>query len=181
MVKVRLFTAFHVPMEPLSNVLQELGYLREVKTVNKDSLHVTIIFIGEVEDGIVPMLKERLSSLHMKPVKLELNSVGAFPSQSNPRVIWVGLRGDINPLHQLRKEQEQILREMRIPFDSKPFSPHVTIGRVKERPSKGIPQFIERYVETKFGEFIVQGFRLMKSTLTPQGPIYETLLEVEAR
>ncbi|BBD72590.1 2'-5' RNA ligase [Sulfodiicoccus acidiphilus] len=175
---MRLFTALRIPGEPLISILREIEQIPGIKPVDKESLHVTLLFLGEVPESVVPLLKEGLSSMKFKSVEVELKGLGVFPSPFSARVVWVGLAGNLDPVRELRLKQEGLLRELRVHYDKKEFSPHVTLGRVKSRPPKELIELIDIYGSTSFGKVKLESFHLMRSILTPKGPIYDSLIEV---
>ncbi len=179
---VRLFVAidlpcditerFHVPQEILKASRARLSM------VNPAIVHLTLKFIGEVPEDKVERIREALSGVAFPPFPIKVGCVSA-DNPSRPRVVWCGIsdEGRTALLHDL---VENALAPLGIQRDTRRFRAHATIARVKSFDSSLIPSLREAGTE-EFGTCTVTSWQLKKSTLTPQGPIYETLLEVPCR
>ncbi len=152
-----------------------------MKLVEPYNLHITLRFIGEVRRGVVEEIARALREVRFKAFNITFKGLGAFPSTLNPRVVWVGVSEGSKELSSLRDEIERILRRIGIPGEREEFIPHLTLARIKG--SRGMPSLVRMLNEMsdyEFGSMVVDRVRLKKSTLTRQGPIYETLAEVKA-
>ena len=119
----------------------------------------------------VDLIKEKLKAIKFEPFSLSLDKIGVFPTENYVKVIWVG----VNPQEQVVKLQEKIedsLKEFKFKRDFK-FHPHITLARVKFVNDKEV--FIKNLKEIKVENKTVDvnDFRLVKSTLTGEGPVYE--------
>lgn len=170
---IRVFIAVEIP-DKLKNKIHIFGKkqfekIKGVRLVAKENLHLTIRFLGnqniEIIEKINSILKEKFSNFS---IEFEASDWGCFPNNRNPRVIWIGLKGDIEKLKGLKKDLDNELQNFGIESDNK-FKAHITIGRVKK------PGINIKTVDEKFGKFIAKKFVLFKSTLTPRGSIYEKL------
>ncbi|MFW5987519.1 MAG: RNA 2',3'-cyclic phosphodiesterase, partial [Methanohalophilus sp.] len=104
-----------------------------------------------------------------------IKGAGVFPNFKSPRVLWLGMEGDFDPLH---KQVEFYLEKEGFEPDKREFTAHATIARIKHIPRSNMEQFasiVEELEDAEFGKFTVDNFRLKKSILTPEGPVYETL------
>ena len=181
---IRLFTAVETPQFPkvieLMDAVKRSG--ADVKLVESHNVHITLVFIGEIQENKLDLVKEAMAKLSFNSFKVKLKGTGAFPNLSRPRVVWVGIEEGLQELRAIRGTllKELLGRGIR-PDDEKEFSPHLTIGRVKG-PSNllNLINVINEYQNVDFGEFVVNKVILFKSTLTPKGPIYDPLLEVKA-
>ncbi|MBU1864607.1 MAG: RNA 2',3'-cyclic phosphodiesterase, partial [Candidatus Omnitrophica bacterium] len=136
-------------------------------------------FFGNLHTEQIATVKQSMGIITRQCSSLTfgLDNVGVFPSLQRPRIIWIGLKGDIDQLHSLKKKINLFLKEHGFPLDDKKFSPHITIGRVKAlnrdyilaNELKSAAIHSERAITLK--ELI-----LYKSVLTPHGPHY-TILE----
>ncbi len=148
-----------------------------VKLVKPELVHVTIKFLGEVEERVVKEICTALSQVTTQPFDARLKGVGVFPKPSHIRVIWLGVTGNFDPLH---SEVEKILE----PFGFAPedtFVAHATIARVKRVSRETRIELgaeASKLAETIIGEFTVDSISVKKSTLTPQGPIYNTVCKI---
>lgn len=149
----------------------------DLKLVEDENLHITLVFIGEVEERVVPLIREALSGVAFGRFSAHLKGVGCFPSCTRPRVIWVGISEGAEKLVELHKLVAGALRRQRIPFESeKGYVPHLTLARV--RSGKNLDKLwriLQGLEHEDFGFEEVLDFRLKKSTLTPKGPVYENL------
>ncbi len=154
-----------------------------MKPVETQNLHITLRFIGEVPRGLVEEIARGvLDSLSFSEFDVVLRGLGAFPSPVRPRVVWVGVSEGSEELTRIHDEVERGLRRLGLPPQREKFVPHVTLARLKgSRNISAVVKLIEEYADYEFGRFRVKSIRLKKSTLTPRGPIYETLWEVRAR
>jgi len=181
---IRLFTAIEAPQFP--KVLELMEAVKrsgaDVKLVETHNIHITLVFIGEIPENKLDLVKEAVSSISFNSFKIKLRGTGAFPNLSRPRVIWVGIEQGLQELRTIRGSLlKELLGRGIKPEDEKEFAPHLTIGRVKG-PSNllNLINVINEYQNVDFGEFTVNKVTLFKSTLTPKGPIYDPLLEVKA-
>jgi len=177
---MRLFVAVDLSeelKEVIGSIAESIGVFKGVKPVEKHNLHITLMFLGEVPDRRVEIVKEQLRSVEMSGFKIGLKGIGFFPSPSSVRVVWVGVEEGKDDLCKLAGEVEKSLKKLGFKRD-KEFVAHATIARVKritpdERDK--MLKILNEYLDYDFGTMDVSDFRLKKSTLTPKGPIYEDL------
>ena len=183
---VRAFIA--LPLEPalaaeIRKVQERLNALGgAVRWISPEQLHLTLRFLGNVAANRLDDLAAALrrACARAAPIRLALEGAGCFPNMKSPRVIWIGIQGDLAPLRAL---QEQIAQETK-PFgdhsDERAFQPHLSIGRVKAFGMEGrkVAQAIERATVPELGEWTVHHVLLVRSKLTPDGARYSTLAEV---
>jgi len=173
---MRLFVAVDLKddlREEIEKVLRIFREFRGIKPVEKENLHITLMFLGEVPDRKVDMVKERLRGIKLEPFKIRLKGLGNF----NYRVFWIGVLEGKDLLSILAKEVENSLKKIGFKRD-KEFVAHATVARVKRlNPNDRIKleKSLESFKDYEFGEMIVDCFKLKKSTLTSKGPIYEDL------
>ena len=155
-----------------------------MKPVEPENLHITIRFIGEVPEGLVgEIARDVLGGLEFPEFELELRGLGAFPGPYRPRVVWVGVSRGAGELARIRERVEVGLRRLGIPPErgGHEFRPHLTLARIKgSRNIQALTKLILDYQDYEIGSMVVRSVRLKKSTLTPRGPIYETLAEAKA-
>jgi 2'-5' RNA ligase len=139
--------------------------------------HVTLAFLGELRAGQRHRLDERLRELAttIAPFRLTVAGSGAFPSPSSPRVLWVGLGGELDALAQLAVGVRRAARAARIELDGKPFRAHVTAARVRHQlDAHDVPHILRKLSAADGGSWEVDRIALMHSTLGPQ-PRYDEL------
>jgi RNA 2',3'-cyclic 3'-phosphodiesterase len=186
------FLAVELPDE-LKNRLRALhakfGEEAEMlKWIGHPQLHITLRFLGDVErsrlDAVVDAASQAAS--RTKQFSVHLASLGAFPSERSPRVLWVGLAADEGKtrLSQLFYALEEALVERGFPLDARPFSPHLTIARVRDRLSSPDrlrigDALVELRRSTNLQAAIdVQQITVMESTLSPAGAHYTALAQL---
>jgi RNA 2',3'-cyclic 3'-phosphodiesterase len=188
---MRCFVALPVP-EPVRRWAAEvIAALKaggpDVKWVEPGNLHLTLKFLGEASEDRVPDLVRALETAcaGRAPLNLEITAPGAFPNARRPRVVWLGLAGDLTPLAELAAAVERALEPLGFPSEDRPFRAHLTLGRVR-RPRKGGRQPDTRSLARDLAgsdfaagpEFRAERVVLMQSTLTPGGAIYQPRHEV---
>ena len=150
-----------------------------LKIVQPDIMHLTLRFLGEIPQPTVQRVIEAMGELRYQPFEVEFSGVGVFPNIRRISVVWVGVTRGQEKLVDIFHQLEPKLRQIGLPPDSKGFSPHMTVARVRSGANKdALAQCVESMRETQFGKMPVRAVRLKKSTLTPRGPIYTTIHEV---
>ena len=167
--KMRLFLAIELP-EKIKNSLvavqNQLKPFFRAKYVEKNNLHITLKFLGEVEN--VNSLN-KLSEAKFNPFRISLSRIGVFPNPNYIKVVWVGVKDGAEEVVKLHDEIES-----KIPFEKdRNFNPHITIARLKSRVDDKAKKKMNSISFNE--EFEVREFVLCKSTLTPSGPFYEKL------
>ncbi|AEF97122.1 RNA 2',3'-cyclic phosphodiesterase [Methanotorris igneus] len=170
---MRCFIAIDLP-EEIKDKIEEVKKhfkIKGIKLVEKENLHITIKFLGEIDEEIVEKIKNL--DLSISPIKVKIKNIGVFPNENYIRVIWLGATNLVD----LFKEVDEKLSEIGFKKERE-YVPHVTIGRVKFiENKKALKDKIEKHRKIDIGEFEVKSIKLMKSTLTPNGPIYEVIKE----
>ncbi len=153
---------------------------RAVRPVRPELVHVTLRFLGDTDEGLVDGLGDvmRAAVEGVGPFTIDLEGVGAFPNPRRPRVVWVGMRG-AEPLAEIASRLERGVVSMGFRPEGRAFRPHITCARVKNLRGQGaLAGVLERWAGRGFGRLEVGSIVLKRSVLTPQGPVYSTLLEV---
>jgi RNA 2',3'-cyclic 3'-phosphodiesterase len=163
-------------------LIADAGWTYEqMRPVNYQNLHFTLIFLGNIGLGVIDEIKIKLSEILFEPIKLTFTGIGGFPDLNFARVVWVGVDGNGN--QKLVSLAEQVLlklSEMGIKPD-KPFTSHLTVIRVKRR-SLNIPKEVsDKYGKKNFSSDILDKFHLKRSDLTSSGPRYTNIFTVNAR
>lgn len=181
---MRCFLAIDLPSamkEKLTAIQAELEGSATIKFVEKENLHITLFFFGEIGDKKLKEIKEVISSRlrTFQKFQVKLKGIGVFPSQSYVRVIWVGV--EASRLEELHHTLIQGLQQLGF-YEDRPFVPHLTIGRVKRVLNReNLMKVLDKFRTLEFGEFEVGEIKLMKSILTPKGPIYEDIFKFELK
>lgn len=182
----RSFFACEISQE----ILKEIGNLqaelkhslpRSVKWVNPGNLHLTIKFIGEFKTTHLEMLKTSLFTAleDIPPFKMEIKGLGVFPSYKKPRIIWLGINAE-KPLVNLVQIVDRECAQIGYPREKRPFSAHITLGRIKSYATREDHKMIVDMLRTKetivIGNQTVDSLHFIKSDLTPNGPIYKNMV-----
>jgi len=176
---VRIFIAIDLPpaiKEQIQECQSILSTSRAKLTlVNPSSVHITLKFIGEVDPVLIEPISQALKKFNFEPFNLSIERIGTNNPRS-PRVIW-GNVVDSGKCVLLHHDIETILAPFGIPNEPRPFTPHMTIARVKNfHPS--LLETLKKISDMNLGGTTVNGIILKKSTLRPEGPLYENLCEV---
>lgn len=180
-VKFRAFIAVDIePGERLLALLRELAQSRaDLKIVRPHQLHVTLKFLGDTDEALVDEILSsiRSSAADIQPFTIRLLGMGAFPSLSNIRVVWIGIE-DGRILGRIAGHLDNSLKGLGFERDKKGFVPHLTIARTRSaRNIANVQEIIRSNATTDFGEYPVQRIILKKSVLGPQGPTYSVVRE----
>lgn len=173
---IRCFIALEMPREAI-NYIRELQKQIEKKNLftgkftEAENLHLTLKFLGEIGEEKIKEVKERLKEVKMQSFEACLGDIGVFSSKysSYVRVIWLKLEN----CDKLQKQIDEKLKEIFQPEER--FMSHITIARVKHVSNrKELVDYIKN-IKTKDIKFKVEQFFLKKSTLMPEGPVYEEI------
>lgn len=165
--------------EELRKAIEELrGYGRPLKPVSPDIVHITLKFLGDTDERIVPEIEAvmRQAVADAPPFHINLIGTGVFPNARSPRVIWAGMQG-AEPLVKLASSLDEGCGTLGFPREKRAFSPHLTLARVREGHKPDLLGFLQDHQGKEFGSFTVDRIKLKKSVLTPSGPIYSDVIE----
>jgi 2'-5' RNA ligase len=161
----------------LQETLQRGG--AEVKWVEPDNLHVTLLFLGEVEDRDVAALCRVVAEVcgRHQPFRASVETVGSFPNRRRPRVVWVGVGAGQQELVALHDDLERPLMDLGCyRREERRYTPHITLGRIRgERPATALATTLDRQANWQGGVTEVREVHVLSSELTPHGPIYTLL------
>jgi 2'-5' RNA ligase len=183
---LRSFIAVEIPVEIQNAIAQSTASLKKgfpkplIRWVAPQNVHLTLKFLGDVSPANLERLSGALkaeAASHEK-FSITVSGLGAFPTQRRPRVIWIGL--DAPPgLAALQRGVDAAAVQLGYPMEDRPFSPHLTIGRVSQTASASDLQHIHSTLESTkvgiLGAVRVQAIHIFKSDLQPGGPVYTLL------
>jgi 2'-5' RNA ligase len=180
MALIRTFIAAPLPDEVKAALAALIGGMaprwpdRSVRWVGKDTMHLTLRFLGDTDEALVPDLSADLDRIagRAPPFALRLAGAGCFPHSRRPRVVWVGLDDLEGRLLPLQREIERLARARGWERERRAFRPHLTLGRVRDRarPPEG-----EWLASPEALSFQVEQVQLIRSQLKPAGAEYSTL------
>jgi 2'-5' RNA ligase len=173
----RLFAAVPLGDEVREEVARLQDELRRhgwpVRWVRPERAHITVKFFGDTEVDAVPKLMRLLEGVATKaaPTMLRTSGIGAFPSSSQPRVIWLGLSGNVRALEGLAASVQMV-----VGADSARFRPHITLGRVRDGAGTVTDfEVAARELQTNARDVPIGELVLIRSVLGQDGPTYSTL------
>lgn len=182
--KVRAFVAIELPENVRGTLRSTIRHVRDfvtspdIKWVPPENIHLTLKFLGQVPLERVKDLRQRLEVIctATPPMRLEVCTLGGFPSPGSPRVVWAGLSGDTTLLTSLAQHIDDDLGEMGFARETRPFTPHLTIARVRPEASSRTRSALGTAIRDSHGvtrvQFEADAVSLMRSELTPKGAIY---------
>lgn len=171
-IAVELSEKFVPEIERIESMLNTPG----IKLVEPAQVHITLKFLGNISEDNLEPIASALSQVNCKPFEARIKGVGVFPKPAYIRVIWLGAEGNFEALH---GEVERVLAPFNFEKDDR-FSAHATLARVKALKEKAaLLEKIKKLEDIDLGTTNVEYISLKKSTLTPKGPIYETLREIK--
>jgi 2'-5' RNA ligase len=160
--------------------LQALG--GDLKPVERENIHITLKFLGNLSTPRLAEVKSSLKQLDVPAFTAEIKGAGAFPNLNHMNVLWVGVNEGWSQVEQIYEQVEKLLSSLGFRRENRPFSPHITIARVRSaRKRDEIANFLLHLSEESFGTITVDRVRLKQSILSSSGPKYYTLLEVPTR
>lgn len=184
MAQIRTFIAVRLSSEIRRSLAEAARRLAtsgaDVKWVPEDNFHITLKFLGNVEslqmDAVVSACGSAVVGVSKFGVTLA--GVGAFPKPSRPSVVWVGMVQGGDELARIAERIDSMLEPLGFPREARPFSPHITLGRVRSPKSLDrLKEAIESLRDAPVGEFRVESIAVIKSELRPQGSFYSALAE----
>lgn len=157
-----------------------IGPVRErglrVKWVRPEALHLTLKFLGDVDDAREPTLRDALGEVckDTRPVTVHIEGFGVFPDYKRPSVVWAGVAPD-PALELLQHRVEKVFAPLGFPMEARAFRPHLTLGRAKrDTRRRDMPGLEEALSALAFSEtVVVPDVDLMESTLQSAGAVYQ--------
>ena len=173
MNSIRAFIALAVAPNVVRNILRCQDELASqagdcVRWTPDEQIHLTLQFLGNISPADLEVIQARLQDV-MKPLHLRAHGLGGFPSLRNPRVIWVGLTGDIDQLKSVQAAVETATGRS----EERKFHPHLTIGRVRE--GRHLNVTLDPWKDHDFGEWDIRELLLMQSKLSPKGATHSVI------
>jgi 2'-5' RNA ligase len=151
----------------------------KIRWVDQDRLHVTLSFLGDLEDAQVAAVCDEAGRIaaDFAPMALEIRGVVPVPGQGRRlRMFWAGVDGDLEPLTQLHGRLNEAFGRLGLPVEGRRYRPHVTLARVKFcRDAEALRRAAQGWKETMFGSQAVEAVSVYASTLTRKGPEYRRL------
>lgn len=179
-MKIRSFLAFELPLEIKNIVARVSGELRQstlnARWVKVDNIHLTVVFMGNIETGDIPAIAQGVKEVCQTygPFDLSLKEIGCFPNRRNPRVLWLGLDGDVEPMSDFRDALQGHLTGFGIKEEKRKFKPHLTLARFRKPKKMDLKeeQLLSKYEDISSSVCSLKELILFKSELKPTGAVY---------
>jgi len=188
MERIRAFIAINIDKPEI--IRRIVGVQKEIENINAakmkpvepQNLHYTIRFLGNITSEQVEEIYQILQEIDFIPFQLVVKGIGAFPSIGRPRVIWVGAGEGSEHVINIYNHIEKGLKKLGFKPEGKKYIPHCTIFRVKFIKKKLLlSKKLMELTNIMLGNMEVRSVKLVRSQLTPKGPIYTTLKEIKAK
>lgn len=185
MTSIRTFIALDMPDDVLAVVKERQRALKKagivMKWVRPESIHLTLQFLGDIDKELIGAIQAGMdrSAKDFSPFSLSVKGLGAFPNLKRPRVLWMGLSGQMDRLRGLKNRISEELILLGFPPEKRPFKGHLTIGRIKgDIDTVQLLHAMSSQTDSGSPVFRVDSVCLYKSQLTPRGAVYTKLAEV---
>lgn len=169
---MRLFVSIDLPGEIQENLQGWLPSLPGLRYSKKEQLHLTLLFIGESNEGQVNLIKERLRTVQFEPFQMVIERVGAFPGRKNPRVLWAGVEKS-DELMDLQEKISEKLSGFTDDGGNHSFKPHITLARATRHFR--FKKSDELFKKSESVSLTVASVSLKKSILSEEGSIHTVL------
>ncbi len=152
----------------------------KLKLVKPENLHFTVKFLNRIDESLVSEIEGNLRELKLNKFFINIAGIGAFPNRRRPQVIWLGVKEGENEFISLMRRVDEAVAKLGLPKERREPTAHLTIARVKRIGSiEAIKKLFSSLADVEIGRMSVDHIRIKRSTLTPQGPIYETLVDIK--
>ena len=180
---IRTFIAFKLPKHMISllgSIQQKLmGYNFKIRWVNPENIHLTIKFLGNMKESDLSNISNALSesARNYGPFSFSAKGLGIFPGLYRPRVLWVGLSGEIEQIARFQQDLDHTLSAFGFPKENRPFQGHLTLGRFKGNTHSGkLAEALNTQSDFESEPVTIDRVILYKSDLTPSGAVYSELV-----
>lgn len=186
-VAIELNDALRRAIADVQIQLQSARAGRYIKWGAVDSIHITLKFLGDVDSDAMPTLQSAIAVTceSTPPLTLTLSGIGAFPNAQRPNVVWVGAEGQVEFASKLAERIDDACAAFGFAREQRPFTAHLTIGRVKRDASMNDRKYIGEMIMTAtvgvLGELRINHVSVMKSELRPTGSVYTRLCAIELK
>lgn len=179
---VRAFIAIRCPEELKGGLLEaqkKIKILGDMKLVEHENLHMTVKFLGEVDETRLEKVISALGFLSQtRRFDISIRGIGVFPNPAYVRVAWAGVDEGARETEHLSREVDDALHALGFPRDER-FHPHFTLARVRSVDKEKMKKALTGYEAAEFGSFTVASVDLMESRLGSKGPTYTVLKDYE--
>jgi RNA 2',3'-cyclic 3'-phosphodiesterase len=183
-MSIRVFIAVEIGEEVRENLARLQSHLkymsREARWVDPKLMHLTLVFLGEIPEDAVAGVTSAMDKI-VAPVpafSCDVAGLGFFGSPRSPRVIWVGMKGNLQPLMKIQTELTGSMKQLGFIVEERPFSPHLTLARLKfPKNTEKLMAEIEKKKDDSLGSIQVDRIVLIQSNLSSKDNRYTILHE----
>ena len=180
-IAVELSDIVQGKLDKVQNMLRDCSL--NIKWVEQENFHITIKFLGDLSKTQIMEVKDEIETVanNNLPFEIIIDGLGAFPDVEYPKVIWAGIKKNQAQLINVHQAVENKMIDLGFEAEKHDYTPHITLGRVrkKEKNYELISEKIKKFPFEINAHQIVDTITIMKSKLTPQGPIYSPVAEFE--
>jgi len=176
---MRSFFAFEISdvvKNELESLLKPIRRLfLPLRWVDINNIHITLLFLGDVEQNVIDLVKPKVEAICLKTnsFNFSVEGGGFFGTSKQPKVLWAGISGLLEDVAILKNAVEEQFEPFGIKPEKRPFKPHLTLGRFKDRPEeKTLLKCLTEFENFKSSAFNVNNLVLFKSDLSSKGPVY---------
>jgi 2'-5' RNA ligase len=184
--KMRAFIAVQLPDVVLGELRRALNLMRgaeihNLRTVKPEGIHLTLKFLGDIENSQVEPLivAMKKAASEVQPFKIHLGKTGAFPNIQSPRVLWAGVDGEMESLRAIQQSLEKAVEGLGVEGERREYNPHLTMARIRggasDEEGQKVAQLLSITILDESLSIPVDSISLMRSTLTPNGAVYDRL------
>jgi len=173
---MRLFLTINMSptvRDEIANLIPRLrANYQKGRWVPKDNLHITMLFLGEVEENKLTEINNVLdeSIIGISPFKLWIEGIGGFPNNKKANILWAGVKGEIDNLNQLYQQVIENISKTELSFDAKSeYTPHVTLARK-------VFESVSNDFSLKTDEWTVDSLELYQSVFKDRGVMYKKII-----
>ncbi|HBS06921.1 MAG TPA: RNA 2',3'-cyclic phosphodiesterase [Leptospiraceae bacterium] len=175
MSEQRIFIALTLPEQIIQDLTDLQSGLPDIRWNPPEQMHVTLKFLGNVEESLVESLCSELESLELEAPEVRVSGVGQFAQRKAPPVLWAGLTPE-EPLIEMHRAIEAMTGRLGFAREKRPFRPHVTLGRLKRSNPRRLHEYLELHHTFGSAPFQCTEVILFSSKLTSDGAIHEPLM-----
>jgi 2'-5' RNA ligase len=168
---MRLFVGIDLPSAIDDHLELVGGGIPRARWEDRDKLHITVRFVGEVDGGTKRHIEDVLETVQLAPFSLCVAGVGHFPPGGKPRILWAGL-DPTAPVYELNARVDRALLGAGLASEGRKYTPHVTLARLREPPRHKVGEFLQHNALLRTASFEVEAFQLYSSVLSPRGSKY---------
>jgi len=168
---IRLFTGLEIPDETAEPLLRCQTGLQGARWVARENFHITMRFIGKVDETQAAEVDDALAHLKMNAFDVQVEGLGAFGKKHDPRAVWAGIANN-EALMALNAKLERLFQELGLEADKRKYAPHVTLGRLSDTSDRDVARWIEASGMFFAPRFTATRLTLYSSEIKQSGAIY---------